>query len=440
MSIYKKPGVQSTVNVSPLLAVTPGGIRVAYLVGTGATTKNTTQVVTRAVGTVDTLDPSASSITRAYPLSLYPDFSSSLYSLFNGNIKWDVTSDPTAVPAYNDDYYIDYVYDKVDADYEPKEFTDMASVITEYGTAATGNSLSIGAQLVFENGASIVGTVQIKSTGNEYVDFKTALAKLELVEDAEVIVPLYANSVFSATELKSHIVRMSSKPERKERVGLVSLDETLESISLSSWELLAEGLASKRMALIYPGKINKILDEGEVILDGTYLAAAIAGLMTSAAYDSAEPITFKDLFGIVDVSINILNTSKNQLATSGILIVDKRGATPYVRHGLTTDMTTIAGQEISITTSIDTVVKGLRDTLEGVFIGKKFIATLPSQVAMSTQTYLLQQITDNMITAYTNLNVTRDTTDPRQVNIKVNVMPMFPCNWIEIDMTLIPSA
>jgi len=436
MAIYREPGAYSEVKVSSVLAVTPGGLRVAYLIGKGQTTYATTALLVRASGTVDILDPTGVVISKVYPIALYPEYSPSKYELNgSGNLEW---LDTTGIPAEGDQFYIDYTYNKTSADYIPKEFTTMEAVIAEYGPVSTSNPLSIGAQLVFENGASIVGAVQVQVTGNDYTDFEDALNKLEIVDDASIIVPLYASSTFGTSVLKSHVSRMSSKVERKERVGLTGLDETLEAISTASWISLAGALGSNRMGLVYPGKMNKILDEGEVVLDGTFLAAAIAGMMTSAEFDSAEPLTHKDLFGIVDVGISVLNVVKNQLATAGVMIVDKRGITPYIRHGLTTDMTTISGQEMSVTTSIDEVVKNLRKVLEGAYVGTKFLATLPSQVSMTMQTNLLQAIEDELITAFTDLQVKRNAIDPRAVDIKVKVMPVFPCNWLDIEMTLVP--
>ena len=431
---YIGPGVEAEVTVSPTLVAGASVNRVAYFTGTGSDTLQKTVLLTRdATSYIDELDPTGTSVVSVYPLALYPPYAASQYELTGGNLQW---IDTTGCPAANAQYYVSYVYNKSDADYTPKEFTNIDDFVTQYGAISTDNPLSIAASLCFDNGTTVVGAVQIDPDISEYTAHKNALALLEVVEDAKVIVPIYASTSFATAELKPHVLRMSTKVEKKYRVGLQGLDETTEVIAAATWKSLAEGLATNRVGLVYPGSIQVTLAEGEVTLDGTYLAAAIAGIMTASGYDAATPITGADIAGIVSVQINMNNAAKDLLAGYGVMIVDMKGTQPYIRHGLTTDMTTVTGQEITVTTGIDQCIMNVSNGLAGYTKRTKSVRSTPGHIAASFNNLLRIDKKNEIITDFRNDTAFVDPTEPRRVICRAEVYPVFGVNWVTLQIVL----
>lgn len=352
------------------------------------------------------------------------------------------SADPLVRPQEDDVYFVDYETPKSAAadDFKPKIFfrEDVDSIINTYGAESTDNTLTLAAKLSIANGASILKLCQIDPDVSELTAFKAALSEFEK-EDCDYIVPLTTNSGLTA-DVIYHVDKMSSKFERRERRALLSLDETSALEDASTWISTATGIEDARVALLLPGKADVLLDDVQTSLDGSFLCAAVAGLAANPAFDPAEPLTRKAVAGFVDIPDTRLRTEKNLIAQNGVMIVEKKGTTLRVRDQLTTDMSTIASQEWSITGAADLTAKTLRDSLEETYVGTKLNPlTTPLAVKASANTILLSLVNDQIISSFGSIDVKVDSTDPRQVDIKVNIIPIFPFKRGDIEITVVAS-
>jgi hypothetical protein len=101
------------------------------------------------------------------------------------------------------------------------------------------------------------------------------------------------------------------------------------------------------------------------------LAAALAGLRSGVV--PHQGLTNTELLGFDDFTRTVIEFNEDQLnimAEQGVWIVTQSviGATPYVRHQLTTDSSSLNKSEDSITTNVDSISYGIRRRL-APFIG-----------------------------------------------------------------------
>ena len=79
-----------------------------------------------------------------------------------------------------------------------------------------------------------------------------------------------------------------------------------------------------------------------VIVDGRYLAVALAFSTTSANIDVATlPWTNRTVVGFNGLLRNLDAVDANKTASSGVTILQQQGAVLNVRQGLTTDVSSI---------------------------------------------------------------------------------------------------
>jgi len=83
---------------------------------------------------------------------------------------------------------------------------------------------------------------------------------------------------------------------------------------------------------------------------------------------------------------------------------------------------------------MDYLAKNLRRKLENNFVGLNLTDALMMQISDSANTFL--EVNSEMITSGNVTSVRVDNADPRQVNIKVDIIPLFPLNQINITILL----
>jgi hypothetical protein len=332
-------------------------------------------------------------------------------------------------------YFVDYEYAKAPADYAVRFFFNMSDVIAEHGEVSTTDTLSLGAEIVFEQGASAIALVQIDPAGGPVVtQFKNAIDKLATVDGINIVVPLSTDtSLFSY--LKSHVNTTSSLTERKERTGIVGMSG---SPSISTVMTQAQALNSKRMVLVSPTSATRFVGNGVTpsTLDGSFLAAAIAGIRTSRAFDVADPLTRKEIVGFESIPDTLLRAEKNQLSGAGVCVVENVSSIPRVRFGTTTAPASVDTREYSVVEIIDFVASNMRKLLEAIFIGQKILLDTPSQVRSTVSAVLQDLINREVIVGFDQVAASINGIDPTQVDVSFRISPVFPLNWILITFSL----
>lgn len=360
---------------------------------------------------------------------------------FTAGILTESSQEPLAGVKYT----LNYSRAKVSGDYVPKLYFDVNSVIADYGPVAVSggnivNSLSAAALVAFTNGASVVMGMQIDpSVSPSLVAFQQAIDKLQTV-DLDIVVALNPDPNLQSY-IKNHVDNMSSIIEQRFRTALVGLSG---SPSISTVQTYAAGLKDRRVALVYPpvanmfiaGNVNSATVDGSWPVDGTYIAAAIGGIRVNPAYDVAEPLLRKQVFGFASIQDTLLRTQKNVLANSGVMIVENQNGVAKVRDGLTTDLTTADSAEYSVTEIIDFTAGTCRKFLEAAFIGVKLLKETPGLMQASL-TIILQSLIDNKIlNDATNINVVRNAINPTQIDVSFQIAPVFPVKYILVSFTI----
>ena len=367
------------------------------------------------------------------------------------NIDWTasiISMDEDIRPQDGENYYVDYEIPKVADDLSPKTFFSQQTLIAEYGDPSTTQTLGLGGQAAFGNGASVVVCRQISpdasSDGEIKTEVQAALGDLEVV-DCDIVVPMVTDTSIWADYLR-HVSKMSSKLERKERYAILGLNETSARLPLTgsgSYTTLMSslqpnsGLEPHRLIVMNPGYAKTTIKGIQITVNGTYLAAGLAGLLVNPAYDEATPMTYKAM-GTVDALLlpDISRSEKNILTSLGVTVVEIRGALVIVRRCVSADITSIAKQEPSIGRAADKLASQMRLALENRFIGQKITQSTIAAVESATNTFLLRFVGEELISAFRNVRAIQNSIEPRQVDISFEYLPIFPFIWGSLDLTI----
>lgn len=295
--------------------------------------------------------------------------------------------------------------------------------------------------------------------------WEEALAKLETIEiDILVPLPQQTMSVIFQNSL-NHCLTMSSIRNKKERVLFTGAIKGLSPDNLTGATPAAvedigilEGIQGDNVAEIlagntedltnysvsdsfgttfrcmyfWPDEIVAVVGGENTIIDGFYIAAAAAGLV-SGTTNIAMPLTQKVISGFNILRTKTLSvTTMEQLVAAGVCILQPVAGGGRVIWGKTTTQSGFPEEEeMSIVFIRDRIAKSLRTGFAG-FIGIPEDPTL-IPVLMTRAAALLQSfISQGIVTKFGNLTVVRDKVDPRQYNIAVLVQPVYAVNWIFI--------
>lgn len=195
----------------------------------------------------------------------------------------------------------------------------------------------------------------------------------------------------------------------------------------------AASFANRRVMVVAPDKVG----ESGMVLPGYFLAAAISGL--KSGINAYQGMTRTEVVGFDDYSASkpYWNEAQlNKLAESGVCIVlEDANGTPYIRHALTTDMTSTEEQEEVITRDYDYICKQIHSILQS-YIGQ---TSVTSEVIDSIDTAInelflyFQQV--GYITSFTDVIVQPHALLKDRIEVYATIALPFPVNNIEIYLT-----
>jgi hypothetical protein len=247
---------------------------------------------------------------------------------------------------------------------------------------------------------------------------------------------------------------MSSKLERMERMCILGMDETsgrLDTLgSAPSWESYLSafnsvtansGLQSERVMVVNPGQATFNYKNANYTVDGTYLAASMAGLMTSPNYDVATPMTRKVMSNVLALILpELARAEKNTLTSMGATVIEAANGNVQVRRAITCDSSSIPAQEPSIVRAFDLVAQDLRMGLENRFIGSKILPNSTARaVEAAASSFLEEEVASEIIGAYRNVKAHQNPVEPRQFDVSFEAAPLYPFIWGFVDISITMS-
>jgi hypothetical protein len=339
-------------------------------------------------------------------------------------------------PAIGDVYYISYQYGKTDL--SPALFRDLKTIQMNFGAPTPGYPLSLGASLVLLNGAVIVGLSQVLPLpGQSQAPDAAYTAAIDVLRapisgtvNADIITPLTTDpTVF--TYLNQHCVFMSSPRQAAERTGVVGVAVGTTPLGVAS---IAQGLASELMMVVYPNSfVITVTDTNgnstEQLVDGSFAAAALAGSTCNPAIDVATPITRRAILGFTSLGQILDPTTANQVAVSGVTIIEQVTTGMRIRQGLTTNLASVITRTPSVTLTIQYVQQTMRATLDP-FIGNKLVNQTVININNMVTGMFGQLIDRQIVQSVSGISVAPSPTDPTIVTVQAIYVPVFPLEYI----------
>jgi hypothetical protein len=345
-------------------------------------------------------------------------------------------------PAVGDMYYV--TFDKAKTDYTTKFLTNMRDVVKYFGPIDINNKLTIAANLAFINGARAVAMKQIQRVSGgtdasvqDYIDGIDAFGEpLPNGLRPSMMQPLSTDPQVLGYLKNSNAIQCNIR-NRNERTSVVGFPVgTLSDAVIQQ----CKSLASEKVTAVYPdGAIIGIVDaygyEVEYIVDGSLIAAAVAGRDISPVNDIATPLTNATITGFKRLYRRLDNVTASLVANSGCTVLEEQ--TPVIRilMYLTTDMSTSLTRDPRIVEVKHSIQQGIRSALQQ-YIGVKNLPKMQTQIRDTVGSYFKQLKQNEIIVDFTGIRVSQNTSDPSTVDVEAYYSPVFPLNWIMVTLNL----
>ena len=242
-----------------------------------------------------------------------------------------------------------------------------------------------------------------------------------------LIVEKLSAPITSAAPSKVQVVRNYTRSERAANIAAIG-----------------GGYNNRRVRVVFPDTYKN----GNVVKPGYIAAAGLAGLRSGVV--PHQGLTNSEFLGATDLSKVVIEFSQNDLdamAEKGVWLITQEvvGATPYVRHQLTTDERSLNTSEDSITTNVDSISYALKAAL-APFIGRYNVNpenVLAIRYAVAAQlrfrandTYVARA--GNQLTSFNEdtdiLRIEQNPTYKDRVDVQVRLNIPYPLNYINLTL------
>lgn len=355
-----------------------------------------------------------------------------------------------AEPAIGETYYVSYVYEK--ADYSPRLFTRIGDVTAEYGPATPDNPLSLAADLAFKNGSSMVGTLQVRrmtgsnaASESSYINAVNASAGGCLPGEVSpgVLVLLTPATATLARHVSLHCDVQSSIRHRAERTAIFGFASGTRPDQLSR---IVRAAGSRRVRFVYPEiatiQVTDVLNRvRNYLVDGRYLAGAVAASTTASSVDVATPWESRTLYGIASLGRRLDPAVANAVAQMGVTVLTSRpgAAGLRIRHGLTSDYSNILTRIPTVTQTADEIQRRARAVMDP-YVGQKMMPHMLGQIEGRLNEMFKQAVRDQIISAYRNVSVKIDPQDPTATLAEGWWAPVMPALFLQLSLRVTATS
>jgi hypothetical protein len=345
-------------------------------------------------------------------------------------------------PANGDGYYVSF--DRTKTDYSIQFLTDMRTVIKNFGPIDINNPLVIAANLAFLNGARAVALKQIqKAAGQTDATVQSYIDGIDEFNEPlpnglrPALMQALSTNAQVHTYLKSSNAIQSSIRYRNERTSIIGF-----AVGTTPDAVIQEvkALGTEKLTAIYPDAAVIGIDDAygntvEYLVDGSMIAAAVAGLDVSPAFDIATSLTRATITGFNRLYRRLDSVTAALVANAGCTVLEE--VTPVIRvmFYLTTDLSTPLTRDPRIVEIKHFVQQGLRNVLDR-YIGVKNLPSVMPQIQATVGSYFRSLKQADLITDYKPAVVTQSDVDPSTLNVECFYSPVFPVNWIVVTINL----
>jgi len=302
----------------------------------------------------------------------------------------------------------------------------------DYKATITDDTLASDTQytLVTMENAEFI-TDGVRPTDKLLINFRTN-AEGEVVYDSFVIEEVRTETQLVLASASPAAVNVALKAQIQR---VYTKDEQIDALAEVGGDF-----NNRRVRSVFPSKAKN----GTVEYDGYIVGAALAGLRAGVV--PHQGLTNTELLGFTDLTMSVntyTETQLNRLAEQGIWIVTQSvvGATPYVRHQLTTDESSLNTSEDSITTNVDSISYGLRRAV-APFIGtynihQRALVLLRNAIEgeltfRASSTFTVRA--GNQLNGFKILKFEQDATFKDRVNVEVQLEVPYPMNFVTITL------
>lgn len=344
--------------------------------------------------------------------------------------------------------YVSYHY--TDTDYlTPVRINDYDDAKDLFGEPfdAAGNilsPLSLAAKFALANGAPQLVLAPASGSASAVTTAALVDAYNRLVSfyDVNIVVPLPvgitgtdlapADVPTIGTDLAQAL--LDALNDSVYRVGLLGVEKSVTMDPAG----IATGIDSERVVLMWPNRINYFngLINQTIELSGYYLAAAAAGRL--AVGSPQIPLTHKQIVGFNSIPPDLLNTmtkvTKNAWSAAGVAVAEvDRQRRLRVRHGTTTDRSSIYTRELSLVRAKDGMVRIIKDAVDASeLIGSPIDLETPVRVKGLIIGCLERAKNSGLIVDYLNVKSRQKSSDPSEIEVKFEYKPSYPLNYITV--------
>lgn len=384
-------------------------------------------------------------VTSTFAVTSIPGlklFVNNTTDITTGDVSDLVTFDKSGKePNVGEVYYVSYYYEK--DNFDCGVYTKFKDITNEFGDLSASNPLVLASYLMFLNGAPALILCQVKkSEGSDLASDQAYFDVLKRLEqdvngiNPAVIFPVTTSqAVINAVSV--HCATQSSKRNRRERIGFFGFAVGTEPLEAAEFAL---SVNSQRMIGVYPdGAVIELVEPDgttkDNVVDGSFVAAALCGLNVNNAYDVATPMTRKSLVGFKQLIRSLDEVTMDLVATRGLTVIIKTGATFLIRHALTTKMDSALTREVMVITIMDFIQQESRRILDP-FIGRKMTNNLPGEVAASLGSMLASAVDTQIIAGYKGVNAERDAVQPDYIKVTASYVPVMGLNYVDVSYTI----
>jgi hypothetical protein len=349
-------------------------------------------------------------------------------------------------PLVGEYYYISFQTTKQPSDFAIKMYTKATDAYNAYGQPSTINRVSLGIQLMTQNGAQQFGVVQVpKQPGLNTATDASFIAAIQtlttalpgLNTKANVIVPLSTSTTVQQF-LSRQLITQAGPRNKGEAIGFVGYSTftgfqqaIANAQSLKSSRMIAIGMPAAGILITN----TQTGQQQEYSVDGSFIAAAMAGLNINPSNDVATTLTNQNLTGFSRLLVQYDDTVMDQMAAAGLVALTNNNGALNIRHYKSTDPSNPITSEPTCTTITDYVCQQFRADFKQ-FIGRKLVTGLLNDITIVGNSRLTSLSNNQIIAGYNPPNVAQDPTDPTTVDVTITFKPMFSLLYISVTFTV----